>query len=174
MNNEKDDIGSLYDASVDAYDVLYEEEQLEKYEKVFRLIGDDELNLLDVGVGTGRYFSKFVGYKYYLIGIDLSYFSLRRSFIRGESLDVDLICGDGENPPIRLDSIDYLISVTVIHHFKNPEHFLHKILNEVKRGVYVSFLNKVFNKDYVNNLASKYGCKLRQLGNDYLIFCKKI
>jgi SAM-dependent methyltransferase len=174
LKNKKDNIGSLYDASVDAYDMLYKEEQLEKYREVFRLIKGGRLNILDIGVGTGQYFCEYLNDEYYLIGIDISYLSLRRSFSRSEYLYVDLVYGDGEDPPIRLNSIDYLISITVIHHFKNPSKFLYKVLNKVRRGVFLSFFNKVFNREYVNNLASKYGCVSMPLGNDYLILCKKI
>lgn len=174
LKSEKNDIGSLYDASLNAYDILYWEEQLNKYEGVFKFIQGESINILDIGVGTGRCFSKCLRKDYYLIGIDLSYLSLKRSFNRGEYLNVDLIYGDGEDPPLRLDSIDYIISITVIHHFKDPKNFISRIFNNAGRGILLSFLNKVFNKDFIDSIASKYGCISTRLGNDYLIFCKKI
>lgn len=171
MKKHKDDIGELYNASVDAYDILYWDEQLEKYSEVFKHISNESSNILDIGIGTGIYFDKFLTEEYYIIGIDLSIRSLERAFKRGYNHYIDLILCDGENPPLRLDAIDYLISITVMHHFKNPDLFLYRVLSSIGKGIIVSFLNKVFAREDIEKMINHSYCHIRSILNDYFLIC---
>ena len=171
MKMYKDKVGELYDASIDAYDILYWDEQLEKYSEVFKYIGDDIVNVLDVGVGTGIYFDSFLKEEYYLVGIDLSFKSLKRAFKRGVNHYIDLILCDGESPPLRLDELDYLISITVMHHFRNPRLFIKRVLSSIKKGVIISFLNKVFKREDIENMLRDSICQIKNILNDYILIC---
>ena len=173
MKGDSIDIGALYDASVDAYDTLYMDEQLGKYAFIFDHIGGLKgRTILDIGVGTGLYFM-ILSDNLYLIGLDTSFKSLEKAFKRALRYYVDLVYCDGEDPPIRLESIDVIVSVTTVHHFRDVESFLERMLSSEASRIYITFLDKVFNEDYMKKVASRYGCSYRHIVNDYILMCIK-
>jgi|GEM_PF-1262211 len=168
------DIGELYDYSVDAYDKLYYSEQNEKYKSIKDSIDVVGYNLIDLGVGTGLYFENFLCESIYLIGIDLSIKSLYKAYNRGLNYYVDLIYSDAESPPVRLNSIDVLMSVTTVHHFKDIELFVSRTMDSGVKYVFISFLEKVFSEDYIRALTNRFGCSYWKAANDYMLYCSKI
>ncbi len=168
------DIGKLYDCSVDAYDKLYYSEQNEKYKSIRDNINVIGCNFVDLGVGTGLYFENFLCESIYLIGIDLSIKSLYKAYGRGLKYYVDLIYSDAQYPPIRLDSIDVLMSVTTVHHFKDIELFISRIMESEVKHIFISFLEKVFSEDYIKALADRFRCSYWKVANDYMLYCSKI
>jgi len=169
MKFSKKYIASLYDYSLDAYDKLYLVEQKTKYKYVLNWIGRDFNDILDIGVGSGIYFDDLFS-NYYIIGIDISVRSLKKAFSRGINRIVDLILSDGEHPPIRDHSIDYVISITVLHHFNDIENFIRQVFKIVREGIALSLLDKVYKKRFIASICKKYGFEYKKVKNDYILF----
>jgi len=168
MKSQKKYIAFLYDCSLNAYDKLYSEEQKAKYHFILNWIKKYFNNILDIGIGTGIYFDNLTN-DYYIIGVDISFKSLKKAYLRGIHKSIDLILSDGEYPPIREQSIDYLISITVLHHFKDVYSFIKRIYELVRKGFALSLLDRVYNKEFISKLSREFGFKYTKVENDYIL-----
>ena len=121
-----------YDRLSSSYDMLYGEEQREKYEEIFRHAVGKELGIiLDIGCGTAlllEYLRNNHGHEFtYYIGVDKSVGMLRVAK-RRRGAEADLIQADAHNIPLREKSIDKTLAITVIHHLDEK-----KALEEIRR-----------------------------------------
>ena len=85
---------------------------------------------IDVGCGTGNFLS--LNEKYYFIGLDSCFNSLKRAskkLVNENNSNINLVCGDAENLPFKDNSIDGAISVNMLYQLPNPLSFC----NEVNR-----------------------------------------
>jgi len=156
----KAEISNYYNTISKSYNELYGEEQLTKYKSTLssKLINLDNVEtILDVGCGSGllaKYLAKILRKEnIYYIGIEISHHLLRKAKRNHEDIFVDYILTDGEDPPIRLQSIDLITLYTVVHHFQDP---INSIINLIKRGgrsIIVTFLCE--DEAFINNLLLK-------------------
>ncbi len=96
-------------------------------EIVYGILEDKE-NILDCGCGTGRFGIYFSKKGHHVIGLDSSKNMLKicKSKSKGK---MKLLLGDIENMEIKDNSIDGIVSINVLTHFKNKD----KILKEFFR-----------------------------------------
>lgn len=123
-------IMEMYNATAHLYNIRYEEEQKLKISFILNKIKpkEDEI-ILDIGCGTGILF-KMVNCKI-IIGIDISINMLKEAKKEGKA---NLILADGEFLPIKDESVDVVISTTVLNLIKNKEDFLNEAMRCLKKG----------------------------------------
>lgn len=85
---------------------------------------------MDVGCGNGKYLQCNVENDYYIVGTDRSKNLLEICQQKDEKSS--LFVADSLKLPVRNSSVDYVISIAVIHHFSTPEMRIHAI-NELIR-----------------------------------------
>ncbi len=143
-------VTEYYDKISDVYDELYGEEQWRKYVALKDVISRIEGRVIDLGcgtllllefmnvIGTGKRTSMY-------IGVDISTGMLKKALekAREHSALVDLIRGDARTPCFRKDSVDYIVSITVL---KENELLENSLLENYKRiarvGVLISVLRE--------------------------------
>lgn len=99
---------------------------------IFNLLGEIKSNeiILDVACGLGRWALPLSRRTKYYVGCDISKKSLK--FVR-RNLEVDVVLCDGENLPIRNESIDLVFSAHTIEHYPNIEKGLSEIHRVMKQ-----------------------------------------
>ncbi|MDH5806284.1 MAG: class I SAM-dependent methyltransferase [Candidatus Methanomethylicaceae archaeon] len=127
---DKMQIIKMYNATAHLYNMRYEDEQKLKISFILNKIRpkEDEI-ILDIGCGTGILF-KMTNCKN-IIGIDISINMLKEA---KKGKKADLILADGEFLPIRSESVDIVISTTVLNLVKNKENFLNEAMRCLKKG----------------------------------------
>jgi SAM-dependent methyltransferase len=91
---------------------------------------EDYKELLDVGCGFGDLAAEPVNENKEVIALDLDRNRLRLASIRCKKLGlvIDLLCGDAERLPLRVDSVDVAYSNQVIEHVTNPSKLISEML----------------------------------------------
>lgn len=114
--DHKKHVLSRYDAGSHAYDELYREEQLKKYQRCLAHLrtGINRL-VLDCGCGTGMLLELLSDHGNLLVGVDCSHamLTLARSKV-GSSPAVGLICADADNLPFKPEAFDLVVSFTML------------------------------------------------------------
>ena len=79
---------------------------------------------LEVGCGSGRICVRLAQHGVRTVGVDISEEMLRRAQAKvdagGHEELVDLIVGDGENPPVRDERFDACVLHGILHHVPHP------------------------------------------------------
>jgi len=110
------------------------------YDKLKRRIVSDlsnvntnEVIMIDIGTGTGRFAAEFSRRRYYVIGLDISknMILLAKNRLRNMSVSqyTDFVLADIEYMPFRQDIFDLAVCIHVLRHFRRHA----KALKEVKR-----------------------------------------
>lgn len=128
--NKKLCVMKMYNATAHLYNMRYEEEQRLKISFILNKIKPKENEVvLDIGCGTGILF-KMVNCKS-IIGVDISINMLKEAKKEGKA---DLILADGEYLPIKDESVDVVISATVLNLVEDKERFLNEAMRCLKKG----------------------------------------
>lgn len=157
--NKKRDVMQRYDLTAHIYDRRYADEQTAKIEAAVKSINVEKHNLvLDAGCGTGLLFNYVTNKAETLVGLDTSRKILFQAKRRAKRfLNVQLICADAENIPLKEGVFDYVFAVTLIQNTPNPV----KTLNEIKRvakreaSVIVTGLKKKFTLETFKGLLGE-------------------
>lgn len=149
-----------YDEISKGYNALYEEEQIEKLEKIYEHIKDyikPNSLLLDVGAGTGistKFFEKYCK----CVALDPS-----RGML--DKYNGTKIVGKAEDLPFKDKTFDIVISVTALHHCDIDKAIKEMLRVVKKKGIIAVSLLKQSKKrlDYEEI----------DIGKDYLYLIKK-
>jgi ubiquinone/menaquinone biosynthesis C-methylase UbiE len=160
-------IRNLYDKTYDSYDVLYGDEQLEKYFVTLRHIRPKGL-VLDVGCGTALLL-EFLSKTYMLSDIDLyvcldfSLGMLTKAIARTRSLCLRgglkclVIAGDAQSLPFKDNVFDIVYSFTVIDLLDDPLKGINEALRVSKGVAVISALKKLKTWKLLEQLGEKIG-----------------
>ena len=96
--------------------------------------------VVDVGCGVADLLSMLArrAGRAHLVGVDISLPMLRRALKcvreRGVEGVVDLVCADAHAAPIRSASVDLVLSIGALHHFRRPERALRECSRVLKES----------------------------------------
>lgn len=126
----KMEIMKKYNSTYKGYDRLYGEEQREKYREIMAEIGSVKNKVIvDIGCGTGLMERKLKKSRF-TVGLDISIKMLRKAVKKFRSkLNYSWINADAENMPIKDNSIDLALMITVIQNIPNKD----KLIREIER-----------------------------------------
>jgi len=122
-----------YNTTSRGYDELYGEEQMEKYIEVMKEIENlKDKVVLDIGCGTGIMEGMLIEAKH-IIGLDISIEMIKIAKGKyGKYYNISWVNADAENLPIKSESIDLSLMITVIQNTPNPLNALGEIERTLK------------------------------------------
>lgn len=126
-----------YDMYANTYDILYREEQWGKYSSIKPLIRPNARILLDAGCATGLLYEYLLQVTpsslHTYIGVDISLEMVKKAKLKF-TMDpkVDFINADAEYMPLKDNSIDVALSITVFNNLYDVERGLRELLRVVR------------------------------------------
>jgi ubiquinone/menaquinone biosynthesis C-methylase UbiE len=124
--SKKRSVMRRYNLTAQIYDERYREEQEAKYKAALNDLSiNNESVVLDVGCGTGLFFSSVSVLANTVIGADVSKeLLLLAKRQRGKSENVFLVLADADHLPFKKDVFDFVFAFTVLQNMPRPEETL--------------------------------------------------
>jgi ubiquinone/menaquinone biosynthesis C-methylase UbiE len=139
-----------YDLTADMYEERYAEEQQAKYRAALESVDAAGGVVLDVGCGTGLFFSQVAAQASMVVGIDISRKLLLKAGDKAKKLsNVFVMQVDADHLPFREGSFDAVFAFTVLQNMPKPSETLCELKWVAKLGgsVAVTGLKKAFPLD---------------------------
>jgi malonyl-CoA O-methyltransferase len=161
-----------YDVTAEIYDERYREEQYDKYCKVLGKVDVAGGIVLDVGCGSGLFFSNVADRADFVVGVDIS----RKLLLKAKncaSKNVFVVQADADHLPFQENTFDVTFSFTVLQNMPTPS----KTVQEIKRvtveggKVAVTGLKKAFPQITFHDLIEKSGLQIAEFIDDKEINC---
>ena len=112
----------------------------------------NEMNIIDIGVGTGRFAIPLSSIVKSIVGIDISQKMLNILMSNNTSKNLTTICTDAENIMVSNDSFDMAFAVSVFHLIPNWK----RVLDEIERVLKVNGLFIVGRTEYIGFEGVQY------------------
>ncbi len=152
-----------YDATAQIYDIRYEAEQKTKMKAALKHMKVRSSDIaLDVGCGTGLFFSHISDKVAATVGIDISRKNLKIAKQRSRtSSNVLLVLADADDMPFPPDTFDLSFAFTVIQNAPKPARMVQEIRRVTKqRGqIVVTALKKVIDPATFEQILTLGGLK---------------
>jgi ubiquinone/menaquinone biosynthesis C-methylase UbiE len=134
-----------YDVTAPIYDERYSDEQHLKYWKTLESVDVDGAVVLDVGCGSGLFFSEVAGRAEAVVGVDVSKQLLLKAKTNPAS-NVHVVQADADHLPFADGTFDAAFSFTVLQNMPKPAKTLREINRATKKGgkIAVTGLRKAF------------------------------
>jgi ubiquinone/menaquinone biosynthesis C-methylase UbiE len=131
---KKRSVKRRYDLTADIYDARYAEEQEAKYKAALEGLTVQGGVVLDVGCGSGLFFSHVGESAAMIVGVDVSRKLLLLASKRGKNQSaVHLVLADADFLPFRQCVFGYFFAFTVLQNMPNPTQTLKQLQLVAKR-----------------------------------------
>ncbi len=148
-----------YDLTARMYDERYAEEQAAKYYAALKHL-DMQGSVLDVGCGTGLFFSHIAVEAEKVVGVDIS----RRLLLQAKEhtqdfRNVHLVQADADHLPFKDESFSFVFAFTVLQNMPKPLETIKefKRIAELDAQIVVTGLKKAFSLEAFQTLLQKAG-----------------
>ena len=171
--NQKRKVMRRYDVTARMYDERYAEEQVAKYHAALKHL-DIHGNVLDVGCGTGLFFSYIADEAETVVGVDISPKLLLQAKEHTRAFrNVHLVHADADHLPFRDACFDAVFAFTVLQNMPNPLETLLEIERNAKRStpIVVTGLKKVFSLETLQALLQKAGLRVVHIEDADVLKC---
>ncbi len=173
--NQKRKIIRRYDLTAQMYDARYGEEQEAKYKVAIEGLHASSKGLfLDVGCGTGLFFTYVAEKTKVVVGIDISSKLLIKAKERARNLyNIHLVRGDADHLPFKPHSFNVVSAFTLLQNMPKPLVTLKEIKNAAKSNgfIVVTGLKKAFSLTSFKQLLTKAGLSLISIRDDCFLKC---
>lgn len=136
-----------YDTTAESYDEQYAEEQQRKYQKALENVDVMGKSVLDVGCGSGLFFSQVAAQASIIVGIDVSRKLLLKAKSQASPLqNTHILQADADHLPFRDRFFGAVFAFTVLQNMPKPPQTLRDLKRVAKYGgsVVVTGLKKAF------------------------------
>jgi ubiquinone/menaquinone biosynthesis C-methylase UbiE len=160
-----------YDLTANMYDMRYGEEQEAEYSAALKHLTMKNDLVLDIGCGTGLFFSHVSAGARMVCGIDFSRKTLVQAKRRADHLhNVQVVLADADHLPLRKGVVTVVFAFTVVQNVPNPLVTLGEIRNIVcdDADVVLTGLKRIFTLNDFKKLLSDAGLKIRFLESEGL------
>jgi ubiquinone/menaquinone biosynthesis C-methylase UbiE len=144
-----------YDLTAGIYEERYAEEQRAKYRAALENVNVAGGVVLDVGCGTGLFFSQVAAQVSMIVGVDISRKLLLKAKDEAKKLsNVLVLQADADSLPFREGFFDAVFAFTVLQNMPNPLKTLGelKMVSKLGGSVVVTGLKKAFPLDRFMNV----------------------
>ncbi len=161
---KKRDVMRRYDVTADMYDRRYAEEQTTKIEAALKhvVLGEKD-PVLDIGCGTGLFFSQVADKTGFVVGLDVSKRSLLVAKKRAKTFgSVGLVLGDADHMPFRDRVFSHVFAFTLIQNVPCPSETLREFKRVAKSGAVfvVTGLKRIFTQKAFASLLGGAGLRV--------------
>lgn len=136
-----------YDLTANMYEERYGDEQRAKYRAALEKVRLDGGEVLDVGCGTGLFFSQVAACASVVVGVDISRKLLLKAKEEAKKTrNVFVLQADADHLPFKADSFESVFAFTVLQNMPKPTETLSELKRVAKQNgnVVVTGLKKVF------------------------------
>jgi ubiquinone/menaquinone biosynthesis C-methylase UbiE len=172
---KKRSVANRYNITSKSYDEQYTQEQVAKYcatQKVLNPSCDGVV--LDVGCGSGLFFSYVADKVSLVVGVDISRNLLLKAKVHAKAFcNVHIIQADADYLPFKNVLFDVLFAFTMLQNMPIPEKTLHEFKQQVKDDgkLVVTGLKKVFGLTTFLDLFEVNGLRLFEFIDDSTLKC---
>ena len=152
-----------YDLTAEMYEERYAVEQKEKFKVALENVRVARRTVLDVGCGSGLFFSHVATEAKLVIGVDISRKLLLKANDRAKAFgNVAVLQADADHLPVRDNLFDVIFSFTVLQNMPEPCDTLDEIKKASKRRgeIVVTGLKKAFPLDKFADILNGSGLRL--------------
>ena len=156
------------------YDERYEDEQNGKYRKALENVNVDAAAVLDVGCGSGLFFSQVESKANMVVGVDVSRKLLLKAKEQARAFgNVFVLQADADHLPFADNFFDSIFAFTVLQNMPKPPVTLCELKRVAKVGgrVVVTGLKKAFPLDLFMDVLENSGLKLAAFVDDEAVNC---
>jgi malonyl-CoA O-methyltransferase len=171
---EKRNVIERYDATAEGYEELYAQEQSRKYKKALEHVDAKGKLVLDVGCGSGLFFSQVAGQAELVVGADVSRRLLHKAKVHARGFgNVEVVLGDADHLPFRDGVFGAVFAFTVLQNMPKPQETLLELkrVANVGGGVLVTGLKKAFALDKFMEVLEGSGMPLSAFVDEENINC---
>lgn len=171
---EKRKVMQRYDLTAEMYEERYAKEQEAKYGAALENVDVADCSVLDVGCGSGLFFSHAASKAKVLVGVDISRELLLKAKEQARACqNVLVLQADADHLPFREAFFDAVFAFTVLQNMPEPA----ETLNELKRvgkpegRVVVTGLKKAFSLNTFMDVLESSGLKIVSFVNNEDLKC---
>jgi len=146
---QKRSVINRYNTTSDSYNEQYSQEQDDKYKAAQKALNNKTAytNLLDVGCGSGLFFSTIANKAQTVIGVDVTPNLLLKAKTQAKQhSNVHVVLADADHLPFKHASFDVIFSFTVLQNMPKPQKTLQEFKQQTKLDgrIVVTGLKKAF------------------------------
>jgi demethylmenaquinone methyltransferase/2-methoxy-6-polyprenyl-1,4-benzoquinol methylase len=163
-----------YDITSKLYDERYGEEQRRKYCRALQNVDVKDMIVLDLGCGSGLFFSEIAGKAETVIGVDVSLNLLQKAKEKAKNYrGVSVLRADADHLPLRNESFDRVFAYTVLQNIPKPKATLKEVrrVSKYKGKIVVTGLKKAFLLDAFMDIIEESELNLISFVDDEPINC---
>lgn len=160
---EKRRVKQRYDLTAEMYNERYFGEQEAKYRAALENVEVADCAVLDVGCGSGLFFSHVAAKAKVLVGVDISRKLLLKAKEQAKVFqNVLVLQADADHLPFRENVFDVGFAFTVLQNMPEPTETLNELKHVTKRGgnVAVTGLKKAFEFNAFMDILESSGLKI--------------
>ena len=172
--SDKRKVMKSYDVTAEMYNERYEDEQKGKYRKALENVNVDGAVVLDVGCGSGLFFSHIAAQAEAVVGVDVSRKLLLKAKEQARAFgNVFVLQADADNLPFRDGFFDDVFAFTVLQNMPKPPETLCELKRVAKLAarVVVTGLKKAFPLELFMDVLENSRLKLAVFVDDEAVNC---
>lgn len=146
---QKKSVINRYNTTSDSYNEQYSQEQDDKYKAAQKALNNKDVytNVLDVGCGSGLFFSTITDKAETVVGVDVTRNLLLKAKTQANRYsNVHIVLADADYLPFKPAGFDVIFSFTVLQNMPKPQKTLLEFKQQAKNDgkVVVTGLKKAF------------------------------
>jgi ubiquinone/menaquinone biosynthesis C-methylase UbiE len=163
-----------YDVTAEMYDERYSEEQERKYRKALENVDAAEAAVLDVGCGSGLFFSQVASKAEIVVGVDVSFKLLKKAKEQAKAVgNVFVLQADADHLPFREGVFGGVFAFTMLQNMPKPAQTLLELRRATKCSgkIVVTGLKKAFRLEEFMDLLEGSGMTISAFVDEEAINC---
>jgi ubiquinone/menaquinone biosynthesis C-methylase UbiE len=171
---DKRKIMQSYDVTAEIYDERYSEEQARKYSKALENVNVTTKSVLDVGCGSGLFFSQVADKAEIVVGVDISRKLLTKAKKHVKAFQNTFVLqADADHLPFKDRFFDNVFSFTVLQNMPKPPQTLLELERVVKKDgrVVATGLKKAFALEKFMDILEGSGLRVVAFVDEDTINC---
>jgi ubiquinone/menaquinone biosynthesis C-methylase UbiE len=173
--SKKRSVANRYNITSTSYDAQYAQEQTAKYQAAQKALSQTVCDIiLDVGCGSGLFFSHVADKSKIVVGVDLSRNLLFKAKLHAKQFcDVHIVLADADHLPFKNALFDTIFSFTMLQNMPAPKKTLLEFKRQTRVGgkLVVTGLKKVFELTVFLDLFEISGLELFEFIDDPKLNC---